>query len=220
MQVRHPLVRSAVYQAATGEQRRHVHRALADALAGLGDPDRETWHRAAAADGPDQDVVAALELVGSRAERRGGYAAAMTRLRTRGSADHRSRDSARALTFAAARTAWACGQAARLPGAALRRRERPPPTRSCSRDIARLRGHIEVNIGSADRRSPDLHRGRHTPSDAVDPLRALEMAVAAAVMRTYGADSGAALTAGDILATPLGRRHAPDPVPQADAGRP
>ena len=75
--VRHPLVRSAVYQAATGEQRRRVHRALADALARLGDTDREAWHRAAAAEGPDADVAAALELVGSRAERRGAYVSAL-----------------------------------------------------------------------------------------------------------------------------------------------
>jgi hypothetical protein len=72
VKVRHPLVRSALYQGATGEQRRTVHRALADALAGLGESDRETWHRAAAAEGPDPEVVAALELVGLRAERRGG----------------------------------------------------------------------------------------------------------------------------------------------------
>ena len=77
MEVRHPLVRSAIYQAATGEDRRRAHRALAEALAGVGDPDRETWHRAAAAEGPDLDVVAALELVGSRALRRGGYVAAL-----------------------------------------------------------------------------------------------------------------------------------------------
>ena len=75
--VRHPLVRSAIYQAATGAQRRGVHRALAEALSGHGDPDREAWHRASAAEGPDQEVVAALELVGIRAQRRGGYVAAL-----------------------------------------------------------------------------------------------------------------------------------------------
>ncbi len=40
---RHPLIRSAVHQAATGEQRRLAHAALARTLAG--DPDRAVWHR-------------------------------------------------------------------------------------------------------------------------------------------------------------------------------
>jgi hypothetical protein len=47
------------------------------ALYGQGDPDREAWHRASAAEGPDQEVVGALELVGARAQRRGGYVAAL-----------------------------------------------------------------------------------------------------------------------------------------------
>jgi predicted ATPase len=75
--VRHPLVRSAIYQAATASERRQVHLALAEVLAGSGDPDRETWHRAFAAEGPDQSLVSALELVGTRALRRGGYVAAL-----------------------------------------------------------------------------------------------------------------------------------------------
>ena len=199
VKVRHPLVRSAVYQAATGEQRRTAHHALADALAGLGDSDREAWHRAAAAEGPDPDVVAALEDVASRAERRGGYAAAMTAYERAaalcGEAPQRA-----ALTFAAARTAWACGQAAasRALLSAARAIATDPVLLS---DVARLRGHIEVNIGSATDAHQIFIDAAHAVHD-VDPVRALEIAVAAAIMRTYAVDSGAVLQSGDIFAKP------------------
>ena len=66
-------------------------------------------------------------------------------------------------------------------------------------DIARLRGHIEVNLGSA----AEAHRIFVEAAHAVrqfDPSRALEIGVAAAVMRTYGADSGTALPSSDLLA--------------------
>ena len=47
---RHPLIRSAVHHAATVQQRRLAHAALARTLAS--DPDRAVWHQAAAAPGP------------------------------------------------------------------------------------------------------------------------------------------------------------------------
>ncbi len=187
VRVRHPLVRSAVYQAATSRERRQVHRALADAIDAVDDPDRHAWHRAAAVDTPDGAVVVDLDAAAARAERRGGYAAAAAAYER--AAELTSGEQPRAARlFAAARNAWAAGQTPRARTLTAAAREHAVD-RVLRADIDRLRGRIEVNVGSA----VDAHRTFTTAARTVaddDPTRALELAVAAALLSTYGADSG------------------------------
>ena len=66
---RHPLVRSAVRQAAGAVRRREVHAALGRTIAPA--DRRNLWHRAEAASGPDDELAADLLAVGHDARQRG-----------------------------------------------------------------------------------------------------------------------------------------------------
>jgi DNA-binding CsgD family transcriptional regulator len=71
-----PLARSAIYQAATLEERRIVHEALAAVTDAATDADHQVWHRAQAAPQPGAEIADALERSADHAAARGGFAAA------------------------------------------------------------------------------------------------------------------------------------------------
>jgi len=74
---RHPLMRSALDQAATPGQRRGAHLALSEVIA---DPDRRAWHRAGSVLGADEGAAADLEAAATRAQDRGATATALSAL--------------------------------------------------------------------------------------------------------------------------------------------
>jgi DNA-binding CsgD family transcriptional regulator len=185
IRVRHPLVRSAIYQAATSQERRTAHQALANVLGISQQPDRQAWHLAHAADGPDGAVADALARVAERAERTGGYLAAAAAYER--SAELATTEADRALRlFLAARNAWGAGQAVR--GRTLAETARAvADDRLLRADIDRLRARIEVHVGSP----ATAHHIFTTAARAVaadDPVRALEMRVAATLTHQFNPD--------------------------------
>ena len=181
------------------------------------DPDRQAWHQAAAADGPDADVVAALERAAERAERRGGFVAAAAAYERAAELSAGEQLQARML-FAAARNAWAAGQAERARSLALAARDRAdaPIGRA---DLDRLLGRVEVHVGSAAT-AYRLFAAAARSVEAADPARAVEIWVAAALTHTFNGDA----TVGprrDSRGRASGgaRRDRANPLPAADARR-
>jgi DNA-binding CsgD family transcriptional regulator len=71
----HPLLRTATAAAASPEERRAAHRALAEATAGY-DDERHAWHLADAAEGDDREARDALIALATRATELGAHLAA------------------------------------------------------------------------------------------------------------------------------------------------
>jgi DNA-binding CsgD family transcriptional regulator len=75
---RHPLIPATIVAMSTHEERRHAHLVLADAL--HADPDRQAWHLAAAAVGPDEAAAGLLDGVARRTMMRGDALGAVSAL--------------------------------------------------------------------------------------------------------------------------------------------
>jgi len=174
VEFRHPLARSAIYAAATAEERRAAHRALAAALPDR-DIDRRAWHLAAAAVGTDDAASAALEQAGLRSRDRSSYATAAAAFERAAplaaDAERRAR-----LLLGAAEAAWHAGLAERA-GALLEEARACTAVPDTVVAIDQLSGHITV------RRGPVMHGYEILAAAAAraDPERAVAMLAEAAV---------------------------------------
>jgi DNA-binding CsgD family transcriptional regulator len=193
--LRHPLVRSAVYQAAPASKRQAAHRALASVLDAEVDADRRAWHRAAATVEPDPSVVEELEEAAQRARRRSGFAAASLAFERAAALTPDEEHRARRLT-AAAENAWLAGRIERalmlLEGA------RPLVSEPILRaDIDRFLGLIEMTRGVPTDACRLLLRAAKevAPSDGERGLQLLNLAGLAAA---YAGDVEAAIAIAEV----------------------
>ncbi|MEU8324198.1 LuxR C-terminal-related transcriptional regulator [Nonomuraea sp. NPDC048881] len=141
---RHPLIRSAVHEAAAPAEVRRAHAVLAELTA----DDRRAWHLAGAALGQDEEVAAALVAAAGRARDRGGYGAAATALARAAELTPEPRERAVRLKDAAV-AAWLGGRPGQAESLLAEARERAGGDVGVTMEIAQLRGRFELNSGNA-----------------------------------------------------------------------
>lgn len=168
---RHPLVRSAVYHAASPDARRRVHRALAEATSREADPDRRAWHLAQAAEKPDEAVAAELEASADRAQSRGGLAAAAAFLeRAAALTPDPVRRAERELLAARDKYHAGAPEGAQI---LLDKVESGPSDELRSAHVRQLRGHLAFVTGGAVR-APSLLLEAARRFEGLDPILARE----------------------------------------------
>jgi DNA-binding CsgD family transcriptional regulator len=187
LEFRHPLVRSAIYEAATSRERHEVHRALAEVLARQGDrPDRCAWHRAAATVGTDEAVAEELEQSAGRAGQRAGHGAAAAALVRAADLSEDGTERSRRLLLAA-RASHLAGRYVQTV-AITERAAALAPDPIAKADLALLRGDAELWHGRPAQTS-DLLAAAAEAVTAHDTARALELACAAAEAGAIAGDA-------------------------------
>ncbi|HWV84574.1 MAG TPA: AAA family ATPase [Capillimicrobium sp.] len=183
---RHPLMRSAAYGAATPDDRRAVHAALAAATDVERDPDRRAWHRASATLWPDEEIADDLERSAARARTRGGIAAAAAFLERAAELSPDPAQRARRLLAAAEakHDAGASEAALRLLDSARDH----PLTALQEALVARLRARADYT----------LHRDAGAVRDLLAAAQALEPLDPALARDTYLLALSAAINAGRL----------------------
>jgi DNA-binding CsgD family transcriptional regulator len=160
---RHPLVRSALWDGATLRDRQAAHMALANALTDEDNTDRRVWHQAMATLSPDEEVAAALEASGRRAQARAAHSSAASALLRAAelSTDEKRRVSRIA---SAAHAAWDAGQPDRAREAIARALPLADPELKAR--LLYLSGVIEARCGSLPTALGQLLEGVEVTSDA------------------------------------------------------
>ena len=176
---RHPLVRSALYEAAPLSQRQRAHAALASALPGDQNADLRVWHQAMATLTGDEEVAAALEASARRAQQRAGHASAATAFERAAALARPSTVRLAPRPAAAAQAAWDAGQAHRAR--ALIARALPRADRRSRARLLHLRGVVEQSCGSIDRAVAAQLEGADISDDPSLTIEMLHQAAESAI---------------------------------------
>ena len=198
LELRHPLVRSAVYQGAPRSRRRAAHAALAAALIDESAADRRAWHRAAASVEPDPAVVKELERAGERASDRAAHDAASLAFERAASLAPREVDRCRLLTLAADH-AWRPGRRARAE-LLLRHARAMTATPEVRADGIRLAGLVELTCGVPAESSRMLTAAARDVA-GTDPERALYLLSLASWGAAFGRETEAVIAIAETART-------------------
>ncbi len=201
--VRHPLVRAAVYADADDALRRKVHLAVADLLPEE-DVERRAWHLAEATWGPDAEVARMLVAAGDRAVARTAHTVASTAYE-RAARLSTDTDSWHLRLCDAADAAWKGGLRHRASTLLDEIESRPVPRSTQSRTL-RIRAQIAAHSGSLAEAVEILERAAPDASSPDDTVFLLAEALHAAF---YLADSDATARLGGSLALSVERATLP-----------